>query len=397
MKPLLSLFLLFCIGLLSCVETYDVEINTSKGYLLVDGVLTDLNEPQVITISRTLEDASFSSSEYSASIRSKETTTLPVTQAQVKVVVNDKETLELTEIEPGYYQLPNGFRGKVGNTYQLMFLTTDGKRYTSSVEKMLPVPTIKNIYDEFNPKGIKSAFPGSEQIACNNIYVDFDDTANEKNFYRWRWVNWEIQTICETCRQGKYYLYETGNGITGDCYRDLTLLGNNLYDYSCDNLCWDIFYSSDINIQSDIYTDGQSQKGKLAAQIPLIQSNASLVSVQQMSLTPNAYRNLKLLQDQSVNTGTLADTPPAPIKSNVNNIKDEQELVLGFFTVSSVSEIRFNLTRKNTSGGAYNNIFKTINNRDAIYEEPSNERPYIPLAICKKSRKRTPSMPQGWK
>ena len=145
-----------------------------------------------------------------------------------------------------------------------------------------------------------------------------------------------------------------------------------------------------------IFTDGQQIKHKLVAQIPLYQSNATLVSLQQMSLTPNAYRYFKLIQDQSVNTGTLADTPPAPIKSNLVNIADKNELVLGYFSASSVAEVRYMLSRKNTKGGIYNGLFKAIHNRVPNLEQKSMERPYIPLAVCKKSKSRTQIRPEGW-
>ncbi|MFN3489920.1 MAG: DUF4249 family protein, partial [Emticicia sp.] len=117
---------------------------------------------------------------------------------------------------------------------------------------------------------------------------------------------------------------------------------------------------------------------------------------QQMSLSPNAFRYFKLIQDQSINTGTLADTPPAPIKSNVYNKDDSGELILGYFSVSSVSEQKYMLRRKNASGAGLNALFFAKNNRLPQPEESSVERLDIPLAICKKSLSRTPLKPAGW-
>ena len=116
-----------------------------------------------------------------------------------------------------------------------------------------------------------------------------------------------------------------------------------------------------------------------------------------MSLAPNTYRYLKLLQDQSINTGTLADTPPAPLRGNIRNIKDANELVLGYFSTSSVSEVRVMLDRRNTTGGLPNGLYSFINNRPVTLEELSNERPDIPLAICQPSFTRTPITPLGWR
>ena len=378
------------------MDTYKIDINTSKGYFLVDGIITDLNEQQSITIGRTLEDSKYVSSEFSSTVVAKQKTILPITQANVKIIVNGTETIQLAEFEQGNYQLPTTFKAKVGNNYQLVFTTIDGKTYQSSAEEMLPVPPIKNTTEEFNQKGILRYAGSTEYISTSDFFIDYDDTPTQKNFYRWRWQNWESQVICETCQQAKYYLYENEQGITGDCFKDLTLNYNSIYDYTGSDLCWDIFYSSDINIFTDNFTDGQQIKHKLVAQIPLYQSNATLVSLQQMSLTANAYRYFKLIQDQSVNTGTLADTPPAPIKSNLVNIADKNELVLGYFSASSVAEVRYMLSRKNTKGGNYNGLFKAIHNRVPNLEQKSMERPYIPLAVCKKSKSRTPIRPEGW-
>jgi hypothetical protein len=56
------------------------------------------------------------------------------------------------------------------------------------------------------------------------------------------------------------------------------------------------------------------------------------------------------------------------------------------------------LWRKNIKNAAVlNQLFKTVHNRDPILEERSAGRPYIPLAICKKSRSRTPFLPKDWK
>jgi hypothetical protein len=396
-----STFLLALIlyGIYACVDPYSINFGTSRAYIVVDGVLTDMEGPQFVTLSRTNPDSKNESSEFTQTIWTKGQSTLPLSEARVQVIVNESQSYDLTESEPGTYQLPLSFRGKVGDSYVLHFQTPDGKSYASQPEKMLPVAPVKRAYDVFNPKGIPryAEFYG-DFTPSNDIYLDFDDPAGEKNFYRWQWTLWEVQKTCATCNQGKYYLFETESGVDGDCFKDLTLNFNNIYDYTCEDLCWDIFYSKDITIFSDTYTNGQGQKDKLVAQIPLLQSNPCLVSLQQNSLTPAAFRFLKLIQEQAVNAGTLADTPPAPIQGNVFNTNDKDELIIGFFTASSVAEYRTMLWRKNIKNTAVlNQLFKTIHNRDLVPEERSAERPYIPLAICKRSSSRTPFLPRDWK
>jgi hypothetical protein len=390
-------FIMLSMSLTSCLEPFDVDIYTSKGYLLIDGTITNLVEQQYISIARTDPDVKYTSSEFTSQINPPKKSSIPLIMAAVKLIVNGSQSITLTEAEPGTYILPNSFRGKVGDIYKLSIFTREGASYESSNEKMLPVPAIKKVTETFNPKGIKKLSFYGDNTPTNDLYIDFDDPEGEKNFYRWRWYDFETIKICESCVRGRYYQYETDKGLTGSCFKDLTIDPNEIYDYTCQDLCWNIFPSTDILIFSDIYTNGQSQNNKLVAQVPLYQTNACLVNIQQLSISANAYRYYKLLQDQSISTGTLADTPPAPIRSNVYNVNDVTELVLGYFTASAVYQEPTMVYRKNVVGGEFDSIFRFINNRDVQVEPKTFERYKKPDALCIPSRTRTPNYPYGWK
>lgn len=59
------------------------------------------------------------------------------------------------------------------------------------------------------------------------------------------------------------------------------------------------------------------------------------VRVEQLSLSENGYKYIKILKNQLIGGGIFA-TPPAPIKGNIISKNDPNETVLGFFGVSSV-------------------------------------------------------------
>lgn len=395
----LLLFVSLLVALLfthSCREPFDVEVIGSRSYLIVDGTIVNKTQDQIISIFETNETASFKSSEFTSTISPKASDLRPVSGAKLKVFENKVNTFELTEVEPGYYKMPSGFSGKIGSSYVLEIITKEGKRISSTAETMLPVSAIDRVYDNFNPTGINDRLADGGKIATNDVYIDFKDPKEQRNFYRWKWISYELQNICASCKQGRYYITTQGVNRSGICERDPTLLPFDFFDYECEAFCWDIFLGSRIDIFSDIYTDGLLQKDKLVAQIPLYQSNPCLVVLEQYSMTANAYRYLKLIQDQSQNTGTLADTPPAPLRGNLTDLSDPTRLILGYFTASALAEARYMLDRKNTRGGLPNTIFKFRNKRDPIFESPSPERPFIPLAICEPSIFRTPNSPEGW-
>jgi hypothetical protein len=380
-----------------CVDLYKVDIKSAKSYLIVEGSLNNLSERQFISLSRTQSNAVFKSSEFTSTIVAQKGNSDPIKSAKVKVIEDNRITYNLTEETAGVYFMPAIFSGKIGNTYQLFIETADGQKYMSSLETMSKVAPIERIYEKFNPKGILDRSTSVGQISTNDFYIDFTDPANERNFYRWTSITYEIQNICATCRGGLYYRETGASGPYGECREDKQLSVNNLFDYTCESLCWDIFYGTSLDIFSDVYTDGKIQKGKLVAQIPLYQSNPCLVVIRQSSLSPNAYRYLKLVQDQSVNTGTLADTPPAPIKGNIENIADKSELVLGYFMANMVDENRYWLDRKTTSGGQPNGLFIIKNGRSPNLEQPLLYRTKVPLAICVNNENRTSNSPSGWR
>lgn len=373
-------------GLLACVDAFTPNIRPNTDLLVVEGLITDLDEPQEIRLSRTRSTPD--------STRSR-----PITGAQVVVHANDRP-IALRETEPGLYRFPADFRGRVGERYQLRFTTADNVTYESNVETMVPVAPIERIYDRFNPEGIRNPVNG-RVIPSNDIYVDFQDPAGRRDFYMWRWTLYEYQDWCATCRAGLYILRDLGDRQAGSCQPDPRVGSLTEYDYVCLGLCWDIFYNPGVNIFADQFSNGRPQTGRLVGQIPLQQSNPCLVNVEQQSLTVGAYRYYRLFQEQTQNTGTLADSPPAPLAGNVRNLADDAENVVGYFSASSVSINRYWLDRLNTRGGRFNGLFYFQRGRFPNVEPRGVFRtdvpPTLPSALCVPSRTRTNLFPKGWR
>jgi hypothetical protein len=60
----------------------------------------------------------------------------------------------LKEATEGKYYTPKNFRGQTGKGYQLKLTTPNGEVYESTIEKMLKVPPIQQVYDAFDQKAI---------------------------------------------------------------------------------------------------------------------------------------------------------------------------------------------------------------------------------------------------
>jgi hypothetical protein len=377
----------------SCIEAYDPNVALNANLVVVSGIVTDLDEQQTISLSRSLSSAD------SANVST------PIQGATVTIVVNGTTPISLLETQPGTYSFPADFRGKLGNSYQLRFQTLEGKTYESSVETMVSVPAILKTYDRFNPEGPKKTANGLP-VPANDVYVDFQDPVNERNFYLWRWRLYEQQSWCATCQQGRYVVSDIGPIGAGPlnvigCVRDTTLSTFNLFDYPCRGLCWDIFYNTTIDISSDVYTNGQTQIGHKVASVPIYQRDPALIVVELLSLSPNAYRYYKLFADQTQNTGTLADSPPAPLAGNVHNLANPTENVVGYFSAASVAVNRHKINRQDVATGMFQGLFFAINNRVPRTEAdlPGSNNPFgtsSSSSLCIPSQSRTDQLPPGW-
>lgn len=312
---------------------------------------------------------------------------------------------------------------------------------------MQSVPPIDRVSAQFNTKSIFPPIAGF-YTAGHDLFIDFKDPTQTRNFYRWDWKLYEKQLWCQTCYQGEYvvygeikatltnygppagniYTYTSGNTkLLEDCYFELTPpppsirnpLSEYKYDYTCRSQCWEIIYSHDINIFADERSNGGLIQNRKVAQIPFYDNNPGLVEIRQSSLTADAYRYLNLFQQQTQNTGGLADTPPTALIGNVRNVVNPKEAVVGYFAASAVATMRYWLDRKDVSGRSLGNsspegssgldgveLFYAFNLR---LPQPEPTKPYQPemvflygpprppTAICAPSDSKTPFKPEGWR
>ncbi|MEM6764080.1 MAG: DUF4249 domain-containing protein [Bacteroidota bacterium] len=194
------------------------------------------------------------------------------------VLRDDKGRIDtLAETEPGSGIYAITSPGVVGNTYTLEIETPDGKQYQSSPEFLAPVTEIDSIYLE------------EDEFEEDQYFVEFNtfDPPGFGNYYRWKhYIDGEFQNKPE-------------------------------------NLAF----------ASDEFVDGNPVLGlRLSESVEL----GKLYKVEQLSISKAYFEYLSVLQTQTAFVGSIFDPPPAPIEGNVFNIRDENELVAGFFSASDV-------------------------------------------------------------
>lgn len=127
----------------SCVDPLDQTLRKRVDIVVVDGTVTNLNEPQVVRLNRSKSDS-----------LTGRFGTLPLTGVIVEVIVDSSRIVLLHETDAGSYEAPDGFMGMVGHAYQLQFTLKDGSRYQSAPEVMLPVASIRRVNTRFSPTAL---------------------------------------------------------------------------------------------------------------------------------------------------------------------------------------------------------------------------------------------------
>ena len=371
--PIYFILLFALVG--SCITPIsDFTQVSSQSFLTVEASLTDQVGSQKVKM-------------YSSSNKLTGSYFLPISKAKV-YFVDEKGTQEvLTESSlKGTYLTSSKFSGRVGGTYTLNIETIDGKKYQSQAETMKPVPEIENVISRFEI--YDNYAKGDPRRGGFNIYVDFQDPATAGDNYQWYWKHYERAFICETCVGGNYD-FKSNSCVQPRIPTDVTL------NYRCDGDCWDITFSTDLNIFSDSYLNGQRITGKQVARVPFDGVSPYYLQFEQRAITRNSYNYYQGLNAQVQNNGTLFDVPAETRFSfNIKSTTNPSEKILGIFDVYSVRKKIFYIDRMQVPKDEAP-IVKNI--QGDIFLCSPIQVGCKDMVQCSEGLFRTPLKPVGWK
>jgi hypothetical protein len=297
-----------------CVERfYPGEDDLKTGTLVINAHITDQPGMQVIEISRssTLLNASFVPEEFCYALLERE----------------DGEDREFRETKPGYYacDLDRAFL-QTGMSYRLKVITPGGNEYQSDFDRIRPVPEIDSIYYLQETMSYQTE---GDSIQGIRFYIDFtyDDEAYE-------YIRWEL---IET--------YEFHNPDMAAFVADSRYRLNPMPDTSHFIVCYITNRLFNIYSMSTRYLDKGAYIKKPFGFVPNDKIEQKLLYkysllVRQHSLGPEAFHYWNELKKTTQELGFLFDQQPALLKSNICNVNDAEEQVLGFFSMSGMKERR---------------------------------------------------------
>jgi hypothetical protein len=300
---IISLMLFFT----HCVSPFDPEIEGEDRVLLVvDGSLIKGRETQIIIISKT---SPISQPEY-----------LPVENCNVKIMDNTGNEFIFNEESPGKYVANIDDAWLVyDKQYKLIFTTSSGDDYESYYQWLLetdPVDSLYGIYENHY-----SPVTGKESNGGMQFYVDLGAPEDASRYYRW--------VLEET------FEIHAENEIWG-VYDGLSI---KLFQPS-DSLfrCWEtkdvtgLYAASTVNL-----SENRIKK------IPLhfVQGNSPKLNfkycatVKQYALNADAYDYWYQKERELNESGNIYTIQPSQPISNIHNISNTDEKVMGFFWVAS--------------------------------------------------------------
>ena len=311
----LRIFLIYQVLLISggCIERYYPEEEEVKvGNLVVAAHLTDLADLQTITLSRstTLEFPAFD----------------PVTGCHVEVEREDGAYETFPELEPGVYgTIPGSGFLSGGSAYRLQIVVPSGDRYESSFETLHPGTAIDSVYFVREDHATQDPAVTEEGI---RFHVDFEIEKDTSRYLRWQ--------LIET--------FEMQNPDYEDTQMyDVDRQMKEIPDSVARRICWVTLEVPEIFTMDLGGMQGNTYRGKplnFVSNEPQRLHHRYSLLVRQYSLGENAFWYWDELGKNLQSKGGLFDTQPSITPSNICNVEDQEEVVIGYFSISGVTEKR---------------------------------------------------------
>jgi hypothetical protein len=314
MKSIINKYVLIVILILilGCKDEFILDTKNYIPTMVVDGLITNEKGPYMVKISYTLPVNYLEEKPYENCI--------------VTLLENTGKTEILTEIEPGkYVNSETGIKGIIGNEYAISIFTPEGKEYHSDFEELKEPIDIESVYAERD----------------SLLHIDYNYGLPGYQFY----VNTKTATI-----QKNYFLWNMTETFEFDADHKLAYIEDRYGDFIYNNLRYDTLYTCWKTQNVNYIFTGTTAKLSIP-QITLQPlhfvgtdtkklTKRYSVLVQQYTIGEKAYNYWQAIEEQISSENFFASTQPYTIKGNIENINNEEEFVLGYFTVGSVSQER---------------------------------------------------------
>jgi len=319
-----------------CVEEYNPNMPDNDNLLVVNGSIIRGDEQQTIVVSR------------STSVNNP--VFIAVEDCNVFVTDDRNNIFQFEEEKPGRYnaKIDSAYLG-IGAKLKLTIETPDNQVYESGYEEIYDSPSIDSLYfvQETN-------YSDQQYNNENGVRLNVDVFANEDftGFYRWKihetWESRSSNSKIDKMLVGVKDTFITTykfDSVMFEYVRDRAIpIPEFVYFNKPDtfNICYldseveEFLFSSTSNIVTD---------SRRRVPLHFIPNGPKLsfrysCLVSQLSLSEKAYTYWQTKVTEIKESGGLYYTQPSQNLSNIKNINNDQETVIGYFWVSAVKKKR---------------------------------------------------------
>ena len=305
-------FLILAIMLPSCIVTYEPHIDSKNiNKLVVSGQVTDNSDYQTVSVSMAspIGDPQF----------------IPVSGCYVRIFDDKGNQFVMPEAEAGIY------KGRIersyltpGTSFKVDILTSDGINIESDFDRMSECPVVDSVY--YIRKEIQTNI--RNQITRGlQFYIDLNCGNINSHFFRWEAIEtWEHHAPYPR----EWYYDGTVHHIYPPDYSRIvcwsTELVKNIYTLSTEGLV----ENTDTTMLPLHFVDNHTAR--------LMYGYSLLIN--QIALSEAAYSYWDQLRINSSEQGGLYEKQPLSIRGNLHNNTNPDQVVLGFFSASSVKSKR---------------------------------------------------------
>jgi len=369
-------YFIFPLLYLGCIDPVTPEFEFVDELLIIEGLASSTPGSSSVVINRTSSEFGIYRNLFQEG-------------AQVTFENVDSGQIVNLEEQTDVYVPPRDFVVTKESTWQLNVLLADGTEYQSLPEKVIAPVSISDISATYE-KELLFREDSGKFIPGHSIAVSFNEPAENKNYYLWRFRSFENLILCQVCDNGIFRNGECENNPRPGPLPPGIPPRAPYYTYGCATACWTIRYNESIEILDDEFTNGTFIEEYPAAKIPLYTNENVLVALEQVSLSFDAYQYYRRLQDIVDNNGDFDAPPPAAVIGNLFNPNDDTDIVLGRFTATSNSTESIFIKRTDIME----------NEIDPPPQFSFETDPPIPNIVssapCVESRFRTGIEPEGW-
>jgi len=320
-----------------CIEEYNPDLSTKDNLLVVNGSIIRGHELQTIVLSR------------STSVNNPGF--IAVEDCNVLVTDDKNNIFHFEEATAGRYtaKIDSSYLN-IGAKYRLSIETPEEQVYESAYEEIYDSPLIDSLYFVQETNYSDQAHLNGDGLRLNvDVYAKEEFMGN----YRWemhetfetRSSNTQIEKMLTGVRQDTFITIWKWDTKNSEWLRDYAI-PFPVFEYFTKPDTFHVCYH-DSEVEAVYYSNTSTIVTNTRKRLPLqFIPNGPKLSfrysclVSRYTLSEEAY-NYWLIKKAEINeSGGLYYTQPSQNLSNIKNINNEQETVLGYFWVSEVKQKR---------------------------------------------------------